>query len=95
MAYEIEFTSVIRGHHVYKTEWSPKLRERLMCRKGERKEAKEHDECAVGTFIQKSSELVHMYPLNFPSLCLHFNELMRIISWYLKSLEAGNLKMAL
>ena len=47
----IEFASVIRGHHVYKTEWSPKLGERLVCRKDERKEAKEHDEYAVGTFI--------------------------------------------
>ena len=47
-----------RGHHVYKTEWSPKLGERLLCRKDQRKEAKEHDEYAVGTFIQESSKLV-------------------------------------
>ena len=49
MVYEIEFASVIRGHHVYKTEWSLKLGERLVCRKDERKEAKEHDEYTVGT----------------------------------------------
>ena len=80
MVYEIEFASVIRGHHVYKTDWSPKLGKRLVCRKDKRKEAKEHDEYAVGTFIQETSWL-DMYPLNFPSSCLHFYELMRIIRW--------------
>ena len=68
MVYEIEFASVIRGHHVYKTEWSPKLGERLVCRKDERKEAKEHDEYAFGTSsFKRVASWLDMYPLNFPS----------------------------
>ena len=58
MVYDIEFASLIRRHHVYKTEWSPKLGERLVSRKDERNEPKEHDEYAVGAFIQESSKLV-------------------------------------
>ena len=72
MVYEIEFASVIRGHHVYKTEWSLKLGERLVCRKDERKEAKEHDEYAVGTFIQESSKLVGHVPIKLSFLVFTF-----------------------
>ena len=72
MVYEIEFASVIRGHHVYKTEWSLKLGERLVCRKDERKEAKEHDEYAVGTFIQESSKLVGHVPIELSFLVFTF-----------------------
>ena len=72
MVYEIEFASVIRGHHVYKTEWSPKLVERLVCLKDERKEAKEHDEYAVGTFIQESSKLVGHVPIELSFLVFTF-----------------------
>ena len=72
MVYEIEFPSVIRGHHVYKTEWSLKLGERLVCRKEERKEAKEHDEYAVGTFIQESSKLVGHVPIELSFLVFTF-----------------------
>ena len=64
--------SVIRGHHVYKTEWSPKPGERLVCRKDERKEAKEHDEYAVGTFIQESSKLVGHVPIELSFLVFTF-----------------------
>ena len=72
MVYEIEFASVIRGHHVYKTEWSPKLGERLICQNDEWKEAKEHDECAVGTFIQEGSKLVGHLPIKLSFLVFTF-----------------------
>ena len=58
MVYEIELASEIRSRYVYKTKWSPKLGERLVFRKDELKEAIEHDEYAVGTFIQDNSNLV-------------------------------------
>ena len=79
MVYEIEFASVISRHHVYKTEWSPKLGERLVCRKDERKEAKEHDEMLLEHSFKRVASWLDMYPLNFPSSCLHFYELMKII----------------
>lgn len=50
--YEVEFWSVIRGHHVYKAAWSPIIGESLAFRNDDRKEAKEHDEYAVGTYLE-------------------------------------------
>ena len=41
--YEVEFSSVIGGHHVFKAAWSPIIGESVACRKDDRKEAKEHD----------------------------------------------------
>ena len=43
-----------------------------MCRKDERKEAEEHDEYAVGAFIQESSKLVGHVPIEFSLLVLTF-----------------------
>ena len=43
-----------------------------MCRKDERKKAKEYDEYAVGTFIQESSELVGHVPTELSFLVLTF-----------------------
>ena len=43
-----------------------------MCRKDERKEAKEHDEYAVGTFIQESSKLVGHLPIELSFLVFTF-----------------------
>ena len=43
-----------------------------MCRKDERKEAKEHDEYAVGTFIQESSKLVGHVPIELSFLLFTF-----------------------
>ena len=42
--YEVQFTSVIRGHHIYKSVWTPTLGEKLTCREDDRKEARQHDE---------------------------------------------------
>ena len=43
-----------------------------MCRKDERKEVKEHDEYAVGTFIQESSKLVGHVPIELSFLAFTF-----------------------
>ena len=70
---EIKFKPRIKlNHNIYKTEWSPKLGERLVCRKHERKEGKEHDEYAVGTFIQESSKLVGHVPIELSFLVFTF-----------------------
>ena len=42
--YEVQFTSVIRGHHIYKSVWTPILGEKLTCREDDRMEARQHDE---------------------------------------------------
>ena len=72
MVYEIEPASVIRGHYVYKTEWSPRLGETLVFRKDELDDAKEHGEYAVGTFIQESSKLIGHVPIEISFLVFTF-----------------------
>ena len=39
MCYEIKFKTAIRGHHEYKTTWTPVMNEWLICKKDERHEA--------------------------------------------------------
>ena len=50
--FEVQFTSVIRGHHIYKSVWTPTLGEKLNCREDDRKEAKQHHEYAIGTYLE-------------------------------------------
>ena len=71
-AYEVRFSSVIRGHHVYKTEWSPKVGEILICQNEEREETKEHDEYAVGTFLQENHKLAGHVSLELSFLVFTF-----------------------
>ena len=54
--YDVEFSSVIRGHQG----------ESLTCRKDERNEANEHDEYAIGTYLDDD------VPMELS--CLHFFE---------------------
>ena len=58
--YEVEYSSVIQGHHVYKTKWSPTLGESLTCKKDELNEAKDHNEYAVGTNLDNNKLVGHM-----------------------------------
>ena len=50
----------MRGHHIYKSVWTPTLGEKHNCREDDRKEAKQHDEYAIGTYLEAytGSELV-------------------------------------
>ena len=50
--FEVQFTSVIRGHHIYKSVWTPTLGEKLNCREDDRKEAKQHHEYTIGTYLE-------------------------------------------
>jgi len=70
--YEVEFLSVIRGHHVYKAAWSPIIGESLACRKDDLKEAKEHDEYAVGTYLEADNKLVGHVPMELSFLMFTF-----------------------
>ena len=70
--YEVEYSSVIRGHHVYKSTWSPTLGESMACKEDERKEAKEHDEFAVGAYLQADNRLVGHVPMELSFLIFTF-----------------------
>ena len=52
LQYDIDFESVVRGHHIYKTVWKPEIGERLVCKKDDRKEAALYDENAIGAYKQ-------------------------------------------
>ena len=52
--YELTFSSVIRGHHVYKDTWKPTTGEILYCREDHRVEAKQYDKNSVGVFREIS-----------------------------------------
>ena len=72
MVNEVEFSSVIRGHHVYKAAWSPIIGESLTCRKDDRKEAKEDDEYAVRTYLEADNKLVGHMPMELSFLIFTF-----------------------
>ena len=63
--FEVQFTPVIRGHHIYKSVWTPTLGEKLNCREDNCKEAKQHDEYAIGTYLEANTgnELVGHVPM--------------------------------
>ena len=48
LQYNVDFESVIRGHHVYKTVWKPEIGERLVCKKDDQEEAAVYDTNAIG-----------------------------------------------
>jgi len=70
--YEVEFSSVIRGHHVYKAAWSPIIGESLARRKDDHKEAKEHDEYVVGTYLEADNKFVGHVPMEVSLLIFAF-----------------------
>ena len=62
LQYDIDFESVVRGHHIYKTVWKPEIGERLPCKIDDPKEAALYDENAIG--VNKQSDI---YLWNFLS----------------------------
>ena len=57
-----EFTCGIRGHHVYKRNWTLVLNEKLNCKKDNREEALSYDKHSVGVF-QKDGTLAVYIPI--------------------------------
>ena len=74
----MQFISVMhaQGHHVYKSVWTPTLGVKLNCCDGDHKEAKQHDEYAIGTYLEANtgSELVGHGPM---VLSYHFYTFLR------------------
>ena len=56
MYYRVSFETVIRGHHVYKYMWTPKINEVLQCEEDTRAEAKEYDANAIGVYVMKTDD---------------------------------------
>ena len=56
MYFKVDFDTIIRGHHVYRSVWTPVLDEVLECQEDTRTEAKEHDENAIGVYKTPDSK---------------------------------------
>ena len=78
MMYKIDFTCGIRGHHVYKTNWTPVLNEKLDCKKDNREEALGHNKHSIGVYRKDGTFVGHV-----------LIELSRLIYYFVKSKE-GN-----
>ena len=63
MIYKIYFSCGIRRHHVYKTNWTPVLNEKLDCKIDNREEALGHDKHSIGVY-RKDGTLLVMSLLN-------------------------------
>ena len=78
MRYKVEFAAPIRGHHIYKETWCPKVGEELVCRKDDREEAIQYDRNAIGVFQStsndKSEQLVGHIPIEISQLTNYFLE---------------------
>ena len=76
MSYKVEFTAPIRGHHIYKETWCPKIGELLYCHKDDREEAMQYDRNAIGVFQPAGKEgkenLVGHVPIEISQLTSNF-----------------------
>ena len=70
MKYKLEFSAPIRGHHIYKDNWWPKIGEELNCQKDNREDAIQYDKFSIGVF--KNEELVGHIPSEISELLTHF-----------------------
>ena len=68
--YEVEFSSVIQDHHVYKEKWTPTLGESLTCGKDEHNEANKHNGYAIGMYLD--NQLVGHVPMELSFLVYTF-----------------------
>ena len=70
ICYKIQFNNVVRGHHIYKDDWTPKIGEILEAKKDMREEAVAYDKYAIGLY--KGDKLVGHIPIEISRLSYHF-----------------------
>ena len=70
MHFKVQFNSVVRGHHIYKDVWIPKIGEILEAKKDTREEVVANDKYAIGLY--KADKLVGHIPIEISRLSCHF-----------------------
>ena len=80
MYFIVDFEPVIRGHHVYKSVWTPVVHEMLECNKNERAEAKEHEDNAIDVYrvrkqLDDKKTLAGHVPIELSRLLKNFLEI--------------------
>ena len=56
LCFEIPFSTVIRGHHIYKTIWTAVVGQELIAKPNERKDALDYKKVSIGLFKPKEEE---------------------------------------
>ena len=56
LCFEINFKTVIRGHHVYKSIWTPLIGQVLIAKPNERREALDYDKYSFGIFKRSEED---------------------------------------
>ena len=75
MNYRTVFQTAIRGHHIYKNVWVPRIGQNLICKTDTREEAMEYDKNAIGVFKSDAPEnLVGHLPTEISCLLTYFLE---------------------
>ena len=80
LSFEINFKTIIRGHHVYKSIWTSSIGQVLLAQPDERKEALDYDKYAVGIFKRHEEDISKL------SLVGHVPvELSKLLNQFLKA----------
>ena len=89
----LEFETVARGHHIYKSVWTPVVEEKLHCHHDTRDEAKSHDDYAIGiykpvdTAMKEKETLVGHLPIEFRFFYANFWRVRRTVDYYFHQLD--------
>ena len=84
LSFEINFKTIIRGHHVNKSIWTSSIGPVLLAQPDERKEALDYDKYAVGIFKRHEEDISKL------SLVGHVPvELSKLLNQFLKA-DTGN-----
>ena len=70
MRFKVQFNSVVRGHHIYKDDWTSKIGEIFEAKKDTREEAVANGKYAIGLY--KEDKLVEHIPIEISRLSYHF-----------------------
>ena len=57
LSFEINFKTIIRGHHVYKSIWTSSIIQVLLAQPDEQKETLDDDKYAAGAFKQHEEDI--------------------------------------
>ena len=75
LLHRIKFRSIIRGHHVYKANWTPAMNEILLAKPDNRVEALVNDKFLIGIFKEQENGAINLVvhaPIELSSLLHHF-----------------------
>ena len=105
LCFEMPFSTIIRGYHIYKTIWRAVIRQELIAKPDEREEALDCDKFSIGVFKSKREEnkintsddlaLEGLVPIKISSLLYYYLKYDKDSTNMSKLLEFENVKLFL